>query len=661
MHIRGIEGLRGIAVLAVLAFHIRPTMLPSGFIGVDAFFVISGYVVALATSRISHANLSDFIIEFYKRRALRILPALLSFLLIIELISTLLIPITGRMTVADLTGAAASTGVANIILWLKRDDYFSPGTELNQFAHIWSLGVEEQFYLLFPLFAYFIFRTKDKNTRTKLLVFVAALSIISILIAAYTSKHDPAFAFYMLPSRLWELSVGALLYFVIGTHQNKENQRYTLTLSAVAIALWVFSVLSINPKYFPFPGAIAPVAATILSIYLCVASPHTLLSRSLATPALCYAGRISYSLYLWHWGILVLMRWTIGMDEVSHQLIAAALSFAAAALSFRYIETPTRQGVSISKVSSRAVLASSFAGVFGTGMFIAAMTLSRPYLSLSVTRQADIWASNKIPDFKTCQVSRERTTQPEDRTNYYFTRASCGETQIPGRIYVIGDSHAQAYQRLFASITHHTGIPTLIISKPSCPVLSEPTLRDHCKTFHTAALRQLPRNLGPGDTVFLPGLRSPRYREYSESTFRSIAPTQTHAAEHLAEVHEWVSSILNTGARVLMEMPKPVYRYAPLRCSDRFNALNSHCQVPDISRDEAERWREPAVQAIQGLKDREPRLELWDAFSVLCPGAQCQAMTNGRPIVTDGDHLSGYGNDLLYSSLSTAILMPKPQ
>ena len=274
-YVPGIDGLRAIAVLSVLIYHINPSLFPSGFVGVDFFYVISGFVVSLASSTLVARTPFHLLLAFYRRRLVRILPASLIMLLATTLLATLFIPITGRLTSTDLTGVAGVVGAANLILWWAAGDYFSAGSELNPYTHMWSLGVEEQFYIIFPLFAVGLWMNGKQRLRYVATLGLGILCLLSLVVAALTTFHAPTFAFYMLPARLWELGTGVLLFSLVANRSDSISPVWIKLISTVAIVMLAFSLVATRSTAFPFPGALAPVFSAALLIYVCKVAPQS--------------------------------------------------------------------------------------------------------------------------------------------------------------------------------------------------------------------------------------------------------------------------------------------------------------------------------------------------------------------------------------------------
>ncbi len=205
-----IDGLRAIAVIAVIVNHINGSYLPGGFLGVDIFFVISGYVITASLFRHQFESFADFIGSFYLRRLKRLLPALVVFVGILSILICLVNPNPG---LSLQTGLASLVGVSNLILYRLKTDYFAGSTELNVFTHTWSLGVEEQFYLVFPFIFWFSgFGSRVKAGLKRFAIIMAALTTASLLCFVWLKLNSPEAAFFLMPPRFWELGLGCLLF-----------------------------------------------------------------------------------------------------------------------------------------------------------------------------------------------------------------------------------------------------------------------------------------------------------------------------------------------------------------------------------------------------------------------------------------------------------------
>jgi len=318
VYVPGIDGLRAIAVLAVMIFHLIPKALPGGFVGVDVFFVISGYVVTGSLLRDSELPFHRFITAFYARRFRRIVPALVVCLCVTVALSVALIPKAWLSESLEITGLRAFVGLSNFALITSDDGYFAPRAEFNPFMHTWSLAVEEQFYVLFPLMLYYwIGRPASPGAGTVRILF-AMLCAASLVWCAWATVHAPSHAYYMLSSRFWELGLGATCYLM------GDKQRMALksavgssTLVVIGACLVTASLLFAQRTAFPFPWALpAVLGSAMLIVAMSTRGVDSWILRGLSLPPVVAVGLLSYSLYLWHWPVYTLLRWTVGLESL---------------------------------------------------------------------------------------------------------------------------------------------------------------------------------------------------------------------------------------------------------------------------------------------------------------------------------------------------------
>lgn len=359
-----IDGLRAVAVLSVISFHLAHRFLPGGFLGVDIFFVISGYLI---TSILWHEVVDGrfSIVRFYDRRVRRILPALLAVLLVTTAVALLvLLP-------ADLLGYARSLVatllfVPNVYFW-RDTDYFARLAEQKPLLHTWSLGVEEQFYILFPL-GLFLLRKAPNRLVVAVLGGITAVSFAGNVFALHVGGDSPAF--FLLPTRAWELSVGALLAVLPPAASARRRGAWLAGLCGLAlVALAILHPLTLLPT---LPAATPAVLGTALIIW--AGSGGTgVASRLLALGPLVFIGLISYSLYLWHWPIIVFAKYYLVRELTwQEELLLLPLMIAIATASWRFIERPFRgSAVPILRVRAGAVSVSLVLAAVGALMLAA--------------------------------------------------------------------------------------------------------------------------------------------------------------------------------------------------------------------------------------------------------------------------------------------------
>ena len=658
-HFTAIDALRALAVVAVMIFHMQSGWLPGGFAGVDVFLVISGYVISRSMLDLDSSGLLRFTGAFYARRARRILPALLVCLSIISVAATLFIPSSWLAKTNEQTTSYAFWGLSNYFMMNYGDPYFAPRVDYNPSAHTWSLGVEEQFYWLYPLvfFAWLKLRTRSDTGRHIAQSLLALLTLASLAYSAYlTARGQSTAAYYSLPSRFWELGAGALLFQL---HVDR-----TPTARARGAQLWIsFALIMISLVFsrgtaFPVPWAIFAILGTAGFIDGAVMAGNGRGVRVLSLALPVWIGTRSYSLYLWHWPVYVLLRWTAGLETAATRVLALALIAALSEASYRWVETPFRRG--LRKAPSLAVIAGALGCVSVLWLTANALGEHGQRFSLSVTRQTSIWYPSWWPQEDDlgngCRVTRvyERFA---DGGELESRRSGCPPVRTV-RLFVTGNSHALAYSTLLARLTREQPYDVTMYYRSDCAFMAltdAPSAETpNCRAYYAAILADIRKRARPGDVLFLPSLRLPRLGDewaiFSErkvqDEWRQLMAVQPAAVTEAART---LRPLGDLGVRVIFEAPKPIFASPPFRCSDWFNRHNPVCAAGfSLPRVVMRSYRQPVLQALQGLQTEF--ISIWDPFDTLCPQSTCEAISGGTPLFFDGDHLSGYGNELLYPS-----------
>jgi peptidoglycan/LPS O-acetylase OafA/YrhL len=646
-NIPAIDGLRAVAVLSVIIFHADFLKLPGGFTGVDMFFVISGYVISQSLYTRSNMSFSAYLADFYRRRFLRIVPALLVVLVACALVSAMFVPQAWLSAQNDQTGLAAYFGLSNFTLAWNTDTYFSPSTQLNPYTHTWTLAVEEQFYLVFPLVYFVWLRFRQRHSLAWALLPLLALA--SLAFSVVQTEQSPLEAFYLLPSRFWELASGALLFQRVVTGRLQLTSAATPAVLFAGLALVSGGLIFADAKHFPFPWAVLTVAGTLLTLAAVVQktdTPSSLLRLLQSTPA-TYVGRLSYSLYLWHWPVLVFLRWTIGLEQLAIQLAYPVIVAALAGASYHWVETPLRTGRSLFQRRAWITIASCLAALGLSWSGARWMSENPEVLSLSQTSDTYTWFSRKLPQ----GPASEPISDPS----------------LQGRqLFVFGDSHAAAYRTLLSLVSRQLGISVVEYERGGCAVVSlmAPDPQGACTRARNEALRDIEARAKPGDIVFLASLRMPELagrdwvrgdESVLSEALAELSPEQVDGARRSAEAT--LTRLMNAEVRVLIDAPMPLFKAPAYRCSDWFNRMNPICAPGfTVERDQIEQLRAPQMALLKHLTLEFPLLRVWDPLPLLCPGSTCSAYDDGQPLFRDGDHLSGYGNRLLAPSFIQVLL-----
>lgn len=317
-----IDGLRAFSVVAVLINHLNPAWLPGGFLGVDIFFVISGYVVTSSLLARQETSRLSFLGQFYRRRFRRLMPALILNVVVVAIAFAMVVPPMEDLHAATLrTGISALFRVSNLYLLRQGSNHFARDNHYIVFLHTWSLGVEEQFYLVWPALLLLCGPGVPGASRLSLRwLKLACLGLLTVSLALFVMLHlrgQPERAFILTPARFWDLTTGSLAYLLhrgsgtardLGTRLPIEKVRGPLS---VVILLSLAGLLLVPETFSLF----STIAITILSAALLVLTqPQSLAGRFLRHPLSVSIGLLSYSLYLWHWPVIVLFRWAVGVQ-----------------------------------------------------------------------------------------------------------------------------------------------------------------------------------------------------------------------------------------------------------------------------------------------------------------------------------------------------------
>lgn len=652
-----IDGLRAVAVLAVVGYHFFPGLVRGGYAGVDVFFVISGYLI---TGIVLRAQAADGVslITFYRRRVVRIVPALLAVLLGSAALGALL---QGDSDFAALGRhiAAAALMVPNL-LSMHEAGYFDPAAELKPLLHLWSLGVEEQFYLVWPVAMLGLAAVSAPRWRWAVVLAVAACSLTW---GVYTSHVDPVTAFYSPLGRAWELLAGALLALSAPARSATARSGPLGTANALAwggAALVTASFMLLH-RSLPYPGwaALLPVAGAVL---LLRASPQAWLHRRvLAVPALVYVGRISYPWYLWHWPLLALARpYAEGLDLrqwVALKLVLVVVSFGLAAATFRWIEQPARrlqqQG------SAQALVLALVGGLIALAALGAALLAARGL-------------PQRAPDHV---VGRAALLAELDRVGVCKAERIAGCSTAAPRwqdidTLFVGDSHALAwFAGAPAQRTAYFGTPGCFpgtglrwrnrasIVPVECDLYASlPALLARMPALRTVVVAAR----GP---MYLDGrgfgIDAGRY-DWSVSPAAPVAPATPLTAERTSLIGRGLAAVVDTALsppsmpRVLLMQPVPELGFSPTECvvsrpPDWLLPRRAPCALARRDVDVRQAAYRALVESLPAR--RAGRVQVFDPLPLMCDRSWCHAQPDGVLWYADSDHLAPEGARAMLAQL----------
>ena len=620
-----IEGLRGIAVLLVVACHCGISWCAGGFVGVDVFFVLSGYLITgLLVQELRKTSTLD-LARFYARRARRLLPAA-TLTLLCTLAAAALIAAPQEVVFASRAARAAAAYMSNLFFDRNAADYFAPDVESNPFLHTWSLGIEEQFYLFWP--ALVLLGLGFARSTKALLAMLAALTLGSLAACVLATAAAPTFAFYELPARAWEFGVGGLFALKpAGAPRLPPRVWIGLGWLGLAAVLACGYLLSGGPG-FPGWAALVPVLGTATALAAGAELPHRGIGALLDSKPLQYVGARSYSWYLWHWPFLVFAVCLLPGISLAGKVAVATGSLLAAALTFAAVERPVRQN---GYLIARPVLSLALAGVATVASFgIATLAL----------RFGDRLANEPAVQAVTVAVA-DIADMPRDRCvslGRSEAVASCafGDTSSAVTVALFGDSHAIQWFNPLQAVAKGAGWRLVTFVKSGCAATeiagrNGAGLTDLCRTWRTAAIRRI-LELRPA-VVFVATFTSYLGRQPADERAASLDGL-TRAMAHTFR------QFTGEGLRVVAIRDSPAAPFDVPTCLAR-SALHAWYAAAscDFARAPA---LDPAVFAAEQAGARGLRgVEFLDLTDSICRGADCPAIRDGRVVYRDDSHLAG--------------------
>lgn len=660
-----IDSLRAIAVIAVIANHIAKERLPCGYLGVDIFFVISGYVITASLTRRREESFHRFITQFYARRFKRILPALVAFVVFSSLAVCI---VSADPNVFIQTGVRALLGTSNLFLVEQATDYFAPNAELNPFTHTWSLAVEEQFYLLFPLLLWSSgFLSDQQAGRQRLNRWISALSCASLLgfITLYSS-HQPA-AYYLMPTRFWELATGCVICVDIELRRwartSHEITPWLLLAALIGVMLW--------PQERGMPATVVVVGLTaglIISL-----KPGIQAHRWLTIRPLRFIGLISYSLYLWHWGVLALSRLTIGIHWWTLP-VQVPLMVILAMGSYQWIETPWRRQSGFN--SDAPVLAWGAGAMIGSALILQTLNQASSYFYAGDLASARQQTRQEIHG-RSCRAREHFPACIAQPMN-----PSIKQPRRRQRLLIVGDSHALHHVGLAERLADTLDIEAAIYAQHGYPFPPNPLIRksapDEAKrglAIQQKAEAQIDLYLHSGDLLLIVNSgsyysdrqRKGKREERSPFLFPNEhwqGNNQTDFLRRLGKSLEELTTRLGAkGIRVIYFLPTPLFKetdYA--RCNPEwFQKQNqdSACQESISLRAVNRRYKDTLYRTLSSAKrpiHTTDQLLIFDPKAALCTAEACDRIIQGHQAYLDGSHLSRHGSELVADALAEFLI-----
>lgn len=670
-----IDGLRALAVLGVVLFHAGVAGLSGGFVGVDIFFVISGYLITGLLLNEARTTGSLNIGDFFARRIRRLMPALM-----LVLISTLLLGwvflFPEDWARLGKSAKAVSLFSVNHYFMHYSGGYFDPSTDLMPLLHMWSLAVEEQYYLAWPLLFLLALRLTRRweigfsISAEGLLVFVLVLSFWG---SCYWVRVDQPHAFYLMPLRAWEFAVGGLLHWAMPKLRSwNYHKLLALVFSTIGLALLLGSCVLLNEQMrFPAEGAIWPVVGSALFIMGGGIATNPISAR-FSNRILVGIGRISYSWYLWHWPLLAISRsYYLGQRLLVRDMLMVLLAFVLAILTYRYVEQPIRL--------RRPALFSSRRGSLLAGVLLSfsVLTLASGLVELGKKATPPKMSSDQVglpyEQLPSCKEYDDGRLSPVSECVL-----GAAKTKLP-ELAIWGDSHAGHYQPMLAALAHAEAVSVVVRKHGGCPPLVGivPFEKGHylnsCRLFADAIMEEFLKKDFPQKGIILsarwglhlarppsdPGafnatalLRLADRRSDPDSLAVGRAPLDLPGT--LAALRSGLFATLDIlyrrNVRVLIVADNPELPFDVPQCLRRRSA--EECVV---SRAWVDQRRAPILSIFNEAVTRYPNVRVWDAIDQFCDKEICHTTRNGKALYSDDDHISRYTAIFLQDSFKPQL------
>ncbi|MGE8943742.1 acyltransferase family protein [Leptospira interrogans] len=632
-----IDGLRAIAVLVVLIFHAGLGPVSGGFVGVDVFFVISGYLITSII--VSEASRGEFsFADFYERRIRRIIPALMTVIATSAVIGWYVLVPADYVNFAR-SAIAAAAFYSNFFFNDQAEDYFAPSADLQPLLHTWSLGVEEQFYLIAPFFILLLLGRLQRFRGW----LVGGVFVMSLAISVYSVQAGWPSAFYLLPSRAFELTIGMVL--ALGLIPGIANKGLRQIAGLCGLGLITAAALLFTDDT-PFPGiaALVPCLGAALLIH---SGGHadTWVCRILATRPMVFVGKISYSLYLWHWPLLAYARYT-AVDPLTTQERVGLLwlAFVLSVVTYYCIEQPVRQ---------RKVFATRRQVFSGGG--VALVSCLAVTIGIVATRGFPIRLAPNVAEFARLIPAKYATASQCLKESSNGTCAIGDTNDVPPSFMLWGDSHARMLSKAIEEAATHRGLAGFVNTHSGCmPLRDLAEVQPGRFRWCFAASDEARKLVGVGslEHTILAG-RWIGFIAKRKSNTEHVRLGPLVAQDFGRELRETVEMLREGGRAVTIVGPVPELRFnLPMAITRAM--MRGEVEDFSIPRRVFDAEQAPILEALSAL-DAMPRVRVLYPHLVLCNEVRCRTVEDGLPLYVDDDHLSPTGVKIIAGLLDDAL------
>ncbi len=626
---RHLDGLRAIAIAMVVAAHCGIRGAGGGFVGVDVFYVLSGFLITRLLLREQGQNGRIDLVAFLARRARRLVPALVVMILAVLAAGWLLLLPDEQWFLAQ-TSLSSLAFATNIQFVAMAQDYFAPRSALSPLQHLWTLGVEAQFYLIWPLIIIVLKRDLGAKHPARADLTVAALTIItlvSLMLGIVLTPRDPVGSFYLLHTRGWELAVGGLLCCAPRLPERWARLMPPLAMVGLIIAMVQFRGVPFYPSYL----ALLPVTAAAMVILGAMSVPDQPVVRWLSSGPMVYLGRRSYGLYLWHWPLLVFARiWWPGQVSAGLTLLLMAAAFALAIASWRWIEEPVIAGRGAARLTKSARLAVA-AG--------ALVTCALPAVILGAWSVRALQPGSIIAQYRSAKFTQQKDF-PFCHDGTARTACVFGDRSARRSLLLYGDSHAAQLSYGLDAAARAVGVRIVARTMASCA----PTGFDSLQPA-TRAVRDACRDFNAQTIAGLPALHR------DEAVVGVIvAGTWGAADEGWGErLMTATGAMRRAGLRVVIARDTPAQPEGFLRSALAVagtRSILSTAQLAATRRSEGE-----TLERIASNHD----MRVWSSHVALCPARVCPIAVEGKLLYRNASHLTVFGSKQLGPALVAPV------
>jgi peptidoglycan/LPS O-acetylase OafA/YrhL len=639
-----IEGLRGVAVLLVVAFHSSPRRFQGGFLGVDVFFVLSGYLITGLVVREIEETGRLSLAGFYARRARRLLPASAFVLLVTILACSLFLSPLQQYRLGS-SGLSTALYVSNFWFLHKSADYFAPAIEHNPFLHTWSLAVEEQFYLVWPTLVLLCMR--GRRPRRNLLAIMILIGSVSLGASVWITKTHQPWSFFSPASRAWEFAIGAITLLLVPLQARVSCRLRALASWLGLAAILAAAALVHGQSGWPGWRAIIPVLGTAAILDGRVTRLGA--AKILELPILQWIGRLSYSWYLWHWPVITLAR-TVNSgftfaQKLYETIVCVVGSLALAAVTHALIENPvrfsrylaSRRALSLVGVGMVTVLTAGTAVIWQHSASETALALGHGSISEALKRPEV--SDNSCPDVGFLDTE--------------VVECVSGNSTSSSTVVLFGDSHAGQWVPTFTAIASDRGWRVVLIIKPACPsarvsvfnsFLNRPYTE--CNTWREAAMKRI-IEIHPATVVVT--------NRQLQNVLSGLSGTNEAWREGTRETLETLDSAgLNT--ILIRDTPSPGFDVPDCLTGDsswwaRIHASGKNPCMADRTKALNDGVFLAEQEAASGLR----HVHILDLSDLFCDGPVCPPTKNGLIIYSDDNHMSAQFARSLAPAVATVI------